>query len=279
MKITGKIFTLVLFILFFVGLCILLYPAISQYWNSKVQSRAVVEYIKDIDGVSIEDYTELFSQAFEYNTELSMLDNPLTDFYKVSRSYIDCLNVSATGMMGYIAIDKIQVELPIYHGTGNDILSFACGHLAGSSLPVGGSGTHCVLSAHRGLPNAKLFTNLDKLQIGDTFTITILGEVLTYQVDQIKIVLPNDFSELKIVPGKDYCTLLTCTPYGINSHRLLVRGTRIASISQRKLVISSEAYRVDKLIVTPIVAIPILFILIVYIIFKPVKHKIKIDEE
>ena len=277
MKITGKIVTLILLIILFIGLCVLLYPAVSQYWNSKVQSRAVIDYELSAGAVDPESYSEMFSAAFDYNEALAELKNPLTDYNELG-SCDGLLNSSGNGMMGYITIEKLQVELPVYHGTSADVLSKACGHLEGTSLPVGGKGTHAVLSAHRGLPNAKLFTNLDRLQLGDTFTITILGEVLTYQVDQIKIVSPDDVTYLKIDPDCDYCTLLTCTPYGINSHRLLVRGTRIESTAQKKLIITSEAYQIDRLIVTPAVAVPILFVLIVYVICRPVKKKIKYED-
>lgn len=173
---------------------------------------------------------------------------------------------------------KLTIEL-----TGRrvvyEVLDVACGHLPGTSLPVGGNGTHSVLSAHRGLPTAKLFTNLDKLQIGDTFRITILDQILTYQVDQIKVVWPNDASDLQIIDGEDYVTLLTCTPYGINSHRLLVRGKRIETVIEKTYYITSEAYAVDRLIVTPIVALPIIFLLIVYVMLKPVKPKIHFEED
>lgn len=277
MKITGKIATLVLLIVFFVGLSVLLYPAISQYWNSKVQSKAVFDYEQMLKNIDKEDYKEFFEEANDYNKNLSELPSPFTQYEKLA-GYDDCLNVIGSGMMGYVAIDKIQVELPIYHGTGIEVLSKACGHVEGSSLPVGGPGTHCVLSAHRGLPNAKLFTSLDKMQLGDTFTVTVLGEVLTYQVDQIKIVEPTDTTYLAAEPDKDYCTLLTCTPYGINSHRLLVRGTRIESKIQKKVIVTSEAYQIDRLIVTPIMALPVLFILIVYVIFKPVKKKVRYED-
>ena len=173
-------------------------------------------------------------------------------------------------MMGYISIDKIKVELPIYHGTSEQVLSVAVGHLEGSSFPVGGLGTHSVLSAHRGLPSSKLFTDLNKLEIGDTFTVTILDRLITYEVDQIEIVEPTDIKKLEIDPEKDYITLMTCTPYGINTHRLLVRGTRIEN-TKEKTFITTEAFQVSNLIVTPLVALPIIFILLLSIIFKPIE--------
>lgn len=274
----SKVFTLILLIVFFVGMLVMLYPAISQYWNSKVQSRVVYDYQKMMEALSEEDFTEYFVKANEYNSALYALGYPLKE-YKTLTNYRECLDPSGNGVMGYITIDKIGVNLPIYHGTSSSVLNIAAGHLEGSSLPVGGESTHAVLSAHRGLPSAKLFTDLDKMQIGDVFTLTILGKVLTYEVDQVKVVTPDKVSDLQIEEGKDYVTLLTCTPYGINTHRLLVRGHRIETIEHRIVYVNSEAYLIDKLIVTPLVALPILFVLILIVIFKPVKPKIRLDSE
>lgn len=277
MKITSKIVSLIFLIVFFIGLSVLLYPAFSQYWNSKVQSRAVADYERMLQNISKEDYTAVFQTAIDYNNSLAELSSPMTDYFKVS-GYDETVNVNGSGMMGYISIEKLHVELPIYHGTSREVLNSSCGHLVGSSLPVGGASTHAVLSAHRGLPHAKLFTDLDKLQEGDTFTINILDRVLTYQVDQVKIVTPDDTSDIQIVKDEDYCTLLTCTPYGINSHRLLVRGHRIATVTQKTYYITSEAYVIDRLIVTPLVALPMLFVLIVYVMMKPVRKTESIED-
>lgn len=273
-----KKISLILLIIFFIGLSILLYPSISQYLNSKVQSQAIASYDKMLSEIQPQDYTNMFTKADNYNQELLKLNFPLVE-YRDLTNYSNLLNVNNNGMMGYISIDKIKVELPIYHGTSASVLNVAVGHLEGSSLPIGGSSTHSILSAHRGLPSAKLFTNLNKLEKGDTFVITILDRKITYQVDQIVIVEPNDASELEIVEGKDYVTLVTCTPYGINTHRLLVRGTRIENIEKKELIITSEAYQIDKLIVTLVISIPILLILIVYVTMKPVKKKFNIEEE
>ena len=278
MKVTSKIVSLILLIVFFVGLCVLLYPAFSQYWNSKVQSRAVADYEKMLREMSKEDYTAVFESAYAYNDSLRELEFPMTEYNTIS-GYNDALNLNGQGMMGYITIQKLSVELPIYHSVTAEVLNIAAGHLPGTTLPVGGESTHAVLSAHRGLPNAKLFTDLDKLQIGDTFTITILDRVLTYQVDQVKIVEPSQADDLQIEYGRDYVTLLTCTPYGINSHRLLVRGHRIETVEQHTYYITAEAYLIDRLIVTPLVALPILFLLIVYVLFKPVKKKPDLSED
>lgn len=278
MKATSKIVTLILLIVFFIGLTVLLYPAISQYWNARMQMRAIVEYEQIAAKISDDDFKEMFEAAQKYNTTIKDFGFPLTEAKALSE-YNNLLNLDGKGMMGYVSIDKIRVQLPIYHGTSETVLNTACGHLEGTSLPVGGTGSHCVLSAHRGLPASKLFTDLDKLEVGDIFTITVFNEVLTYQIDQVKIVLPTETSDLKIDQDKDYCTLMTCTPYGINTHRLLVRGKRIETEEHKELIITSEAYLIDRLIVTPVVAMPILFVLIVYVIFKPVKKKPKIEED
>ena len=278
MKRTSKIITLILLIGFFIGLSVLLYPAISQYWNSRLQMKAIVEYEQIAAKISDDDFQKMLADAREYNKKITTFGFPLTEARELEE-YHSTLNLDGKGMMGFVSIDKLRLQLPVYHGTSDTVLNTACGHLEGTSLPVGGIGTHCVLSAHRGLPASKLFTDLDKVEVGDVFTITILSEVLTYQVDQVKIVLPTDTADLAIDRNKDYCTLMTCTPYGINTHRLLVRGKRIETAEQRELIITSEAYLVNRLIVTPIVAMPILFVLIVYVIFKPVKKKPKFEED
>lgn len=268
-----KIIKTILFVTFFVGIFILTYPFISQYWNSKVQSERVIDYKKNLETIEVEDYSNIFEEAEHYNTELSKLEYPFIEYSKLS-NYQNILNMNNTGMIGYIKIDKLKLELPIYHGTTASTLNVAVGHLEGSSLPIGGENTHSVLAAHRGLPSAELFTNITKLEIGDTFTITVLDRTLTYQVDNITIVAPTDVSELKIVTGEDYVTLLTCTPYGLNFHRLLVRGTRIDNIEEKMVIITSEASQVNKEIVTIVMTIPVILFLIIYIILKPTKKEI-----
>lgn len=248
----------------------MLYPAISSFWNSRTQSMAIVDYEKMLDSIPEADYSKIFEQAENYNNELKKLPFPLLEYDKVD-GYFETLDISKTGMMGYITIDKINLELPIYHGTDDDVLSMAVGHLQGSSLPVGGKGTHTIVSAHRGLPSATLFTNLDHMEIGDTFEITVLDRTVTYQVDQIKTVDPTDTADLVIKDGNEYCTLLTCTPYGINTHRLLVRGVRVESVKQKTIYITSDGYRIDSLIVTPAVALPMLLVLMLVVLLKPVK--------
>lgn len=254
-------FSIVILIMFIVGLSVLLYPAISEYINSKHASRVISEYNEKLSDSSESELNELFAEAENYNKRLR--DNP-SAFFEPSLigGYEDVLDITGTGIMGYIDIDKINVELPIYHGIRKEVLQIGAGHLTGTSLPVGGESTHCVLSGHRGLPSARLFTDLDELEIGDTFTINVLDRRFTYEVDQIKTVLPEEYDDLRIVDGKDYCTLLTCTPYGINTHRLLVRGVRIENDENKILgvFVRNEAFRIDPLIVAPIAAVPLLVI-------------------
>lgn len=265
--------TIILLVAFFIGLSVLLYPSISSYWNSKTQSEAIVDYESMLSQYKPEDYSAIFEAADEYNKSLAALEEPLIQHSKLQREYHEALNLTGTGMMGYITIPKINVELPIYHGTSESVLSVAVGHLEGTSLPVGGKSTHCVVSAHRGLPTAVLFTHLDKMEIGDTFYFTILDRTITYEVDQIRIVNPDDTGLIRITEGKDYCTMLTCTPYGINTQRLLVRAHQVDETQARNIYIGNEAYRIEPLIVMPIVALPIIFVLLIYVMFAPVKKE------
>ena len=268
---------------FLVGICILLYPAISDYWNSKTQSRAIVDYESVLKDMDKEDYAAIFNTANAYNQALAELGNPLINHTQIP-GYTEALRISESNMMAYLKIERIGVELPIYHGTSDEVLNKGVGHLEGSSLPVGGENTHCVMSAHRGLPSAKLFTDLDRMEKGDTFQIVVLDQVLTYQVDQIKVIEPNDISDLQIIPGGDYCTLFTCTPYGINTHRLLVRGIRIETIKEKPVIyVSNEAFQIEPLIVTPVVAAPMLLALLIHLMIKyrepPKKTQEKKEEE
>lgn len=262
--------TMFMILFFFIGLLVFFYPTLSNYYNEKNQSRTIYNYeniLKDADKV---DFNKVKKDAKEYNDKLSKLKEPLIT-YETLENYNDLLNINNDDMMGYLTIDKIKVELPIYHSVSETVLNSSVGHLEGSSLPIGGNGTHSVLSAHRGLPSAKLFTELDKLEIGDTFKITVLDEVLVYKVDKISIVKPNDRKELKIDKNNDYVTLLTCTPYGINTHRLLVRGVRVQG-ENKKDYITTEGFKVNKLIVMPIIALPIIALLLIVILIKPVKR-------
>ena len=253
---------------FLVGICILLYPAFSDYWNSKTQSRAITDYESVLDNLDENEYSAIFERAHAYNKALYETNYPLMD-YKNVPGYYDTLRITDNDMIGYLKIDRIGVELPIYHGTSDDVLNRGVGHLEGSSLPIGGENTHSIMSAHRGLPSSKLFTDLDRMEIGDTFQIIILDQVLTYQVDFIKVIEPTDVSDLQIIEGGDYCTLFTCTPYGINTHRLLVRGVRIETIKEKPIIyVSNEAFRIEPLLVTPAVAAPMLLVLLIHLLVK-----------
>lgn len=266
--------TILLLLVFILGLAILLYPSISDYWNSMVQSKAIVDYESAIANMTQEDYSAYFEAADAYNAAVAELEFPLMYYDTLDEredleKYEDILNVDGNGIFGYINIDKIGVQLPIYHGTEANVLNVAVGHLQGSSVPSGGESTHIVLSAHRGLPSAKLFTDLDELEVGDAFTITVLDRVLTYQVHDIEIVLPNEVDSLYVQEGEDLCTLVTCTPYGINTHRLLVHAHRVETVEEKaEIFVPADAYLVDTLIVTPIVAIPMLLALLVYLLIK-----------
>lgn len=253
---------------FLVGISLLLYPAFSNYWNSKTQSRAIVDYEAVLEHLKPEDYSAMFQAAYDYNQALYETDYPLTDYEEIP-GYYDTLKLPGSSIIGYVKIDKIGVELPIYHGTSDEVLSVGVGHLEGTSLPVGGENTHSVISAHRGLPSAKLFTDLDRLEPGDTFQITVLDQVLTYQVDQVKVITPTEVEDLLIAEGKDYCTLFTCTPYGINTHRLLVRGIRIETIVEKPIIyVANEAFRIEPLLVTPAVAAPMLLVFFIHLMVK-----------
>ena len=253
---------------FLVGICVLLYPAFSNYWNSKTQTRLIVDYESVLENLEPEDYTEIFRKAYDYNEALYQTNFPLID-YKNVPGYYDTLKVEGTTIIGYVVIEKIGVELPVYHGTSDQVLNRGVGHLEGSSLPVGGESTHSVMSAHRGLPSAKLFTDLDRLELGDTFQVAVLDQVLTYQVDQVKVITPREIDDLQIVEGKDYCTLFTCTPYGINTHRLLVRGIRIETITEKPVIyVANEAFRIEPLLVTPAVAAPMVFVFLIHLMVK-----------
>ena len=255
--------------LFIVGLCIILYPTISNMWNQKRQSQAVETYSNQVKDMESDKKKALLEQAQQYNQKLLSENDPIKNHVD-DYEYDNMLSVDDTGIMGYISIPQIDVKLPIYHGTGDEAISQGVGHLQGSSLPVGGEGTHCVLSSHRGLPKAKLFTDLDRLNVGDRFSLTVLDQTITYQVDLISIVEPEELDKLMIEDGKDYCTLLTCTPYGVNTQRLLVRGSRV---NEPTIVVENEARRINTLYVAVVIAIPIILILLLYMMVKDRKKK------
>lgn len=263
----GNLITVCLVLVLLVGLSLLLYPSVSDYWNSLHQSRAIASYAEEVANLDEGKYEKLWEAAKAYNASLLDQGNEYVLTEEQIAEYEQMLNVSGNGLMCYIEIPSINCTLPIYHGTDEAVLQIAGGHLEWSSLPVGGESTHCVISGHRGLPSAKLFTNLDKLVEGDIFVLRVLDEVLTYEVDQILIVEPQELSALQIVEGGDYCTLVTCTPYGINTHRLLVRGHRIANIEEAQTVrVTADAMQIEPMLVAPIVAIPILLLLLIVLL-------------
>ena len=260
----GRGSSILLVVIILAGLSLLLYPSVSNYWNSLHTSRAIADYVSAVANMDSDRYDQMLKNAREYNARIAEIGalHELTDAERAD--YNSQLDIMGNGIMGYIEIKKINCFLPIYHGTSDAVLTVAVGHIEGSSLPIGGKTTHTVLSGHRGLPSAKLFTDLDKLAIGDTFIIQVLNETMTYEVDQVRIVLPSEVGELKLVPDRDYCTLVTCTPYGINTHRMLVRGHRVSNEEKAgEIRVVGDALRIQPSIVAPIVAAPILFVLFV----------------
>lgn len=259
-KLTNGILILILI----AGLSLLLYPTVSDYYNSFHQSQAIVGYNDTVSKLNDEDYSEIWNAAVAYNESLLSRKSGFMLKDDQKRQYEQLLNVEGNGIMGYVEIPKLEVHLPIYHGTDEAVLQVAIGHIEWSSLPVGGTNSHCVISGHRGLPSAKLFTELDKLVLGDTFMLHVLDETLTYEVDQILIVEPQDVEALQVVEGEDLCTLVTCTPYGVNSHRLLVRGHRVdnaAVVVERR--VAADAVEVEPLVVACVLMVPCMLLGIV----------------
>ena len=255
--------TVILILVFLVGLSLLLYPSVSDYWNSFHQSRAIASYAEQVANIDNDIYARLWEDARAYNQTLVGKQNRFQISEEERETYESLLNVGGNGIIGYIEIAKIGCSLPIYHGTDEGVLQIAVGHIEGTSLPTGGESTHCVVSGHRGLPSAKLFTDLDKLIPGDTFVLRVLDETLTYEVDQILIVEPQELAALEIEEGRDYCTLVTCTPYGINTHRLLVRGHRVANAEEAvQIRVTADAIQIEPVLVAPLVAAPMLLILL-----------------
>lgn len=281
----GKWLTVILIVILLAGLSLLLYPTFSAYWNSMHATKTIATYAQDLEDMDEAELVEMWQAAVEYNkhfrgsSESSFDSNGHTLSGEQLEQYMSLLNIGDTGMMGYVDIESIGVSLPIYHGTSDGVLQVAAGHLDWTSLPVGGESTHCVISGHRGLPSAKLFTDLDKLHEGETFTLTILNQVLTYEIDQIRIVEPQNTQDLLITSGQDYCTLLTCTPYGINTHRLLVRGHRVETaenLTGARVV--SEAMQIEPLLVASVMAAFPLLILIILVLTRKKKTPILTEE-
>ena len=254
--------TWLLILILLVGAGIMAYPTVSDWWNSFHASRAIASYSSTVENTDSEKLNAMLEAARAYNRTLLTKENPYVMSDEDLEEYNSLLDLSGTGIIGYITIKSIGVYSPIYHGTEESVLQIAVGHLDWTSLPVGGESTHTVLSGHRGLPSAKLFTDLDQIKEGDQFSITVLNQMISYEVDQIRIVEPGDISELSIVPGQDYCTLVPCTPYGINTHRMLVRGHRVANESG-DYVVTPEAYRIPNYLTIPAVAIPLLFLFLI----------------
>ena len=271
--------TILLFIILLVGLFLLLYPSVADYWNKFHQTRAIAAYDEEAAKLSQEEKDSEIQRAREYNASLLDKTYPWSMSDSELEEYNSILNVSDTGVMGYITVPAARIQLPIYHGTEDAILQKAAGHIETTSFPVGGESTHAVISGHRGLPSARLFTDIDRLVEGDKFQITVLNEKFSYEVDQISIVLPEDMSQLGIEEGQDYVTLVTCTPYGVNSHRLLVRGHRISNLAYDMDGLESEANIVDAVLVAPLVAIPILLLLLIYLLIRTRKKKDKKDKD
>jgi len=279
-KLKKHIVTGLLWLVLIAGLCLVLYPTVSDTWNSYHQTRAIAKYTEAVADLDTGVYAQMRAEAQAFNAEVAARENQWFMSKETTEQYNSLLNISGTGIMGYIDIPKIKCSLPIYHGTSEGVLQIAVGHIEGSSLPVGGAGTHTVLSGHCGLPSARLFTDLDRLVVGDTFTLTVLDEILTYRVDQIRIVLPEEVAGITVEPGQDYCTLITCTPYGVNTHRLLVRGTRTETV-QAAITISEDAMRIEPLLLAPIVAAPALFVLLLWALLSPPpkqKKKLTLEE-
>ncbi len=264
--------TLLLLLMGAVGLGLILYPSFADWWNSFHQSRAVASYMEAVANMDKSQYEKMLRDADAYNTRLAKTGIQWTLTEKQREEYKKILNINDTGIMGYIDIPKINVELPIYHGTDEAVLQIAVGHLEGTSLPVGGKGSHCVVSGHRGLPSARLFTDIDKLVEGDTFTLTVLNRTVTYEVDQIRIVEPHDLSDLQMDKNADLCTLVTCTPYGINTHRLLVRGHRVAN-AQGDATVIADAMQIESVYIAPFIAAPILVLLIIWMLIGTSRRK------
>ena len=258
-----KISNIILVLIFLTGVSLLVYPTFSDWWNSMHQSRAIAAYQDQVNTLDDSQYEEMLEKAKAYNETLVGKE----DRYNLSDSeveeYNSLLDVTGTGIMGYVVIPKINVRLPIYHGTDPAVLEIAIGHIPGTSLPVGGASTHCVLSGHRGLPSAKLFTDIDQLEVGDQFMLEVLGDTLTYEVDQITVVLPDELDDIEIEEGKDLCTLVTCTPYGVNTHRLLVRGHRVETVEQNHVRVVSDAVQIEPMTVSLAIGLPVLVIIMV----------------
>ncbi len=269
-----KVTTILFVLIFLIGLSLLLYPTVSDRWNSYHQSKMIISHAENVDRLGKEACEKLIADANAFNKDLRKFPDRWNMTGAEKKQYEEQLISDETKIISYVEIPKIKISLPVYHGTGAAVLQEAIGHMEGTSLPVGGEGTHCVLSGHRGLPSAKLFTDLDKLVIGDEFLLYTLNEVLTYEVDQIRVVLPTDLSTLAFEEGKDYCTLFTCTPYGVNTHRLMVRGHRVETVETKHILITADALQIDEITVALVIGVPILAIVFFVVLVRPRKKKL-----
>ncbi len=277
LSISDRVFTIILVAALIIGLCLIGYPSFADYWNSMHQARTVMSYAESVANMDAEEYERLLDEARAYNAQIAErgINWAMTDGERAA--YQSCLDIGGNGVMGYIKIQKIDVLLPIYHGTEEDVLQTSIGHLEQSSLPVSGETVHSMMSGHRGLPSARLFSDLDKLREGDTFMVTILNETTTYEVDHVWIVTPEDLSHLVIDKGKDYCTLITCTPYGVNTHRLLVRAHRIENADGDAMVVA-DAIQIRPVFIAPFLSVPLLAVLLVYVLVSTaVKNRKRTD--
>lgn len=269
-----KLSNIILVLIFLTGVSLLVYPTFSDWWNSMHQSRAIAAYVDQVNTLDDAQYETMLEQARAYNETLVGKEDRYNLSEAETEEYNSLLDVTGTGIMGYVVIPKINVRLPIYHGTDPAVLEIAIGHIAGSSLPVGGESTHCVLSGHRGLPSAKLFTDIDQLEVGDQFMLEVLGDTLTYEVDQINVVLPDELEDIEIEEGQDLCTLVTCTPYGVNTHRLLVRGHRVETKEENHVRVVSDAAQIEPMTVSLVISLPVLvIIMLLRMIFAGKKHR------
>lgn len=269
-----KVTTILFILIFLIGLSLLLYPTVSDHWNSFHQSKMIISHAENVDRLGKDECEKLIAGAQEYNKALRKFPDRWNMTGAEKKQYEEQLISDETKIISYVEIPKIKISLPVYHGTGAAVLQEAIGHMEGTSLPVGGEGTHCVLSGHRGLPSAKLFTDLDKLVLGDQFLLYTLNEVLTYEVDQIRVVLPTDLSTLAFEEGKDYCTLFTCTPYGVNTHRLMVRAHRVETVETKHILVTAEALQIDEITVALIIGVPILALVFIIVLVRPRRKKI-----
>ena len=259
----NKWISVLLVLTFLMGLSLVLYPSFSDYWNSTRQSSAIAFYVEEINTMEQERKQAMMDEARAYNEALKERSNVYILPDELRLRYSNTLNASGTGIMAYVEIPSINVMLPVYHGTSDAVLQTAVGHIEWTSLPIGGTGTHTVISGHRGLPSARLFTDLDKVVEGDTFLLQVVDETLTYEVDQILIVEPENIKDLVPAADKDYCTLVTCTPYAVNTHRLLVRGHRVENqVVETSVRLVSEASKIEPMLVASVVAVPLILLLL-----------------